>query len=501
MGELVPRQRVFRFGLVVVGVTTFIWHALTLHNGHNWGGDFAQYILHARNIVAGREYSEGIMLENPVLFPPGFPLLLAPLLNFFGVNFKILKVWNIIFWYGTAGLFFVQFRRNFGATIAGLGFIFLLVNAYFFYFKQNILSDIPFVFFVWAALAAFSFYEKFLRERRKPLAMALLALAVVLSLAACGIRTAGVALVAAAGYYFTVIRRSFLPAAILVTAFLAGAVVLAVTIGSRPGDLQVLMEQPAAAMRAIRVNYSLVTRGLWIACFPVDTKFMQALYRGMIPVLNGAAIGFYIGLCVLFVKKSFSRTLTIPEAFCFFYGGMLFLLSAFDNTPWEFIRFLLPIGGLGAFSLTRTAFTLGDRMSSRLAGKDVFPRFIKAGLIVMILANAGTLWVTSRPDDDVLFRQENQELFDWVKTNIPPEEHYIFWHPRPLALMTERVGTDRWNHPSQRGQLVQRIATLNIRFLLLDRSVDADLLAALDAGYFSADEVWQNSRYRAFRVK
>ena len=486
-----------RYLLIIVGAMTFLWHVLTLHAGHNWGGDFAQYILHARNILAGKGYSGGIMVDNRVLFPPGFPLLLAPGLKLFGMNFKIFKVWNVICWYGTAALLYDQFRKSFGRAIAALCAFFLVVNAYFFSFKQNILSDIPFVFFVWAALAVFSDYEKHKQEGREQKARGTFALAVVLTLSACCIRAAGIALVGAAVYYLAVIRRSFIPAGILLMAFLAGVMILSGTIGSQPGDIQVLLEQPVAAARAMTANFSLITRSLWIACFPIETGFMLALYRGMIPFLDGAAAVFYVSLCVLVTRKSFARTLTMREAFCFFYSGMLLVLSAFDNTPLEFIRFLLPVGGLWAFFVIRSVIRLGERCNPRFAAQAV----IKAGLVIMIFANVATLAVTYNRDDDVLFRKENQELFSWVRQNITADEHYIFWHPRPLALMTGRIGTDRWNHPSQRGQLVQRIAELNIRFLILDREVDADLIAAIEGGFFPADAIWKNSQYRVFRVR
>jgi hypothetical protein len=501
MAEPSARRAFFRGVLIIAGAATFFWHSVTLHPGHNWGGDFAQYILHSRNILTGEEYSAGIMMDNPVLFPPGFPLLLAPLLRFFGMNFKILKIWNIVFWYGTLVLLYTQFRRSFGEVLAGLSVLFFSVNAYFFSFKQNVLSDIPFVFFVWASLAAVASYERHRVAGRKWEAMLTFTLAVSLTLVAFCVRAAGAALVVAVIYYLAVIRKEFLRAGILGAAFLVCVLVLAGTIGSLPGDIRLLGEQPAAAVRAVMANFPLITRSLWIACFPIENRFMRALYQGMAPLLDAAAGVFYAGLCVFFVRKSFAKTLTLPETFFVFYCGILFVLSAFDNTPWEFIRFLLPVWGFMIYFMIQGAARIGAGGSPGKALRGAPVRVVKAGLVVMILVNIGTLAVAPPPQEDVLFRQENKELFSWVRENLTPEEHYIFWHPRTLALMTGRVGTDRWNHPSQQGQLVQRIVRMDIRFLFLDRMVDADLLAAVDAGCLPADEIWQNNQYRVFRMK
>ena len=42
---------------------------------------FAQYILHAQNIIQGKSYASNIILDPWVVVPPGFPLLLSLLLK------------------------------------------------------------------------------------------------------------------------------------------------------------------------------------------------------------------------------------------------------------------------------------------------------------------------------------------------------------------------------------------------------------------------------------
>src|SRR5689334_3374691 len=78
---------------------TFLIQIDTLYDGHNWGGDFAHYILSAKNLLDGRPYNDHIMLNMTITYPPGFPFLLMPLIKIFGINLKILKLLNVIFWY------------------------------------------------------------------------------------------------------------------------------------------------------------------------------------------------------------------------------------------------------------------------------------------------------------------------------------------------------------------------------------------------------------------
>jgi len=54
-----------------------------VHPGHQWGDDFALYILHARNIVEGRPYADTGYLYNPataIVGPPSYPPLTSWLL-------------------------------------------------------------------------------------------------------------------------------------------------------------------------------------------------------------------------------------------------------------------------------------------------------------------------------------------------------------------------------------------------------------------------------------
>ena len=66
---------------------------LTIREGEDWGDDFSMYIHHAENIARGVPYGETGYIYNPhnpavgpKIYPPGFPLLLAPVVKLFGRN-------------------------------------------------------------------------------------------------------------------------------------------------------------------------------------------------------------------------------------------------------------------------------------------------------------------------------------------------------------------------------------------------------------------------------
>ena len=92
MDDAVPAsRRASLLWLAIALLLIAVWYALTLREGHAWGGDNAMYLLHARNLLSGMPYTDTGYLYNPasgrfpVSYPPVFPLLLAPLVALFGV--------------------------------------------------------------------------------------------------------------------------------------------------------------------------------------------------------------------------------------------------------------------------------------------------------------------------------------------------------------------------------------------------------------------------------
>ena len=83
------------------------FHALTFRP-EVWWGDSYQYVLHAQNLIAGQPYAATGVLPGPYgagapgAYPPGYPLLLAPLLAAVGLNAKAIALLGSLFVLGTA---------------------------------------------------------------------------------------------------------------------------------------------------------------------------------------------------------------------------------------------------------------------------------------------------------------------------------------------------------------------------------------------------------------
>ncbi len=143
--------------LFLILITNFIMVLSSFTHGHGWGDDFASYILQAKSILSRstadfyqrNSYTilNSSIILGPVAYPWGYPLILSPVYAVFGLNRIALKLPNAIFFI----LFLVIFDRLLKKRISDAGRILIIAilafNPYFLSFQNQVLSDIPFLFF------------------------------------------------------------------------------------------------------------------------------------------------------------------------------------------------------------------------------------------------------------------------------------------------------------------------------------------------------------------
>ena len=130
---------------------------LNIKSTHDWGDDFAQYLIEAKNIKQGFPLAQSGFVENPnyILgpncYPPGFPLLIAV------ISSDILPL-NVLmsFFLLCIGYFsFLLFNKWFHFAPALILTLVIVYNPLCLNFKTEILSDLPFVALI---LLFFVFY-------------------------------------------------------------------------------------------------------------------------------------------------------------------------------------------------------------------------------------------------------------------------------------------------------------------------------------------------------
>lgn len=140
---------------IVLAVLAIPLFFINIHALHGWGDDFAQYIKQAMNIAAGKPFYESNYIFNPnhhyygpPQYPPGFSILLAPIVAIWGLSFK--HMLYLIAACLTAILFslFAFYRRYTNDITAACMSLICVYAGGIVELKNQVLSDIPCWMFV-----------------------------------------------------------------------------------------------------------------------------------------------------------------------------------------------------------------------------------------------------------------------------------------------------------------------------------------------------------------
>ena len=407
-------------------VLVAVFHLTTLRSGHDWGGDFALYILHAQNIVEGQPYAQTPYIYNPHYpqlspraYPPVYPLMLAPLYAAYGSGPPSMKTitamqvqlicifvaWLAVIWWslkdrlsplGALGL------------IAALGF-----SPYLWLFKHSILSDIPFAMFVYVSLWLIDRFMRADAPMRRRIVLAVGAgLAMYLASAT---RSGGWLLPLGLLIYMLIWQRgAWKPTLIAIATFLAPALVqmLLLATGADYAD-----QFAGYAFGQILVNA--INHWHWAATL---------WHNGYADWLMIVVFYLFAALAVLGYIASVRQPISIYELF-----APLYLLAVPLFPVFEPLRYLIPLLPLYIFYILIGAESLqiGQR------------RMAAAGTLVVLLIIL--LTYTARytkqdfgPQREGIAVPTSTELFDYVRQRTEPDDVFVFVKPRVLALMTGR---------------------------------------------------------------
>ncbi len=139
-----------KFHYVILTLFCIPLFFINIQNTHNYGDDWSQYLKEALNIAAGKPYYTSTYVFNPLntdyappYYPPGYPLLMAPVVRFTGAAIIPLLYQNTIF---VCLIIFLAYRylRGFTGGLNAmclaivLGYIAITTEL-----KGWLLSDIP----------------------------------------------------------------------------------------------------------------------------------------------------------------------------------------------------------------------------------------------------------------------------------------------------------------------------------------------------------------------
>jgi len=460
----------------------------TLNDGHNWGDDFAQYIQHAINLLEHKPYASGISYGLRILCPPGFPFLLSPVIYCFGVNFKILKSLNIFLWALSALATYGLALRWLDLFWARMITVWFLTSPIFFFFKQNVLSDIPFMCFVLLSIWSFTKFEEDQQKNLNDSSRLFLLLSIFFMSYSFLIRWVGMSLFLAVILYFFIVKRDWKRP----WGFIFGAI-LSWSIAFQCGSLT--MGYADKTTTSLFQKYFLISWynlgnrfQTFLSLFISDDKFFsQWLTPSTCVVINNLVGLLVLGITGSFFYRLYQRKISFMGSFTFIYliGTVLWPVNAGT-------RYLLPI------MVPITIYLI----------KCIKPAWRKWGMLIflfLILQNIFVIVSNFKFNDDDIYKEDTMEMMQWVKLHIKPEDNYMFSKPRALGLLTHRIGYNFGDYPQDNMYWYRRIKPLHINYLIVDKGFDRftrynNFCLQVDDYYLYIYLVWKNNFYKIFNV-
>jgi 4-amino-4-deoxy-L-arabinose transferase-like glycosyltransferase len=467
-----------------------VLYVMTVQPGHDWGDDFAMYIAHARNIASGQPYASTGYIYNPLfpdigprLYPPVFPLMLAPVYKAFGLSLTAMKL-EVVAAFALALLVMQRlFSRHGSSVMATLTIAVVGLNPYLWDFRNQVLSDLPFLCFAFGALLLMDVLVDEAWRGRWTLAGALLLGGCVYG--AYGTRVLGLVLVPALATYEMSTRRRIPWLTLAATGVFAVALLVQGTL--LPNDstyFDQIGTDPREWIRAWQANvsaYVSATGAFW-ATTPMNLP--MRLLVGAIAALAG--IGAWTEV---------RNSVRVWAVFALFY-----LLGVAAWPSFGGPRLLIPLLPLFVYYALLGAGSVGRRWQIA-RGQVAIAALL--GMIAVLYGLAYTNLRLQPPQPEALGIQDvaAQELFTFIRTQTTPDSVVVFRKPRALALFTDRSSAvfPRLGAPQD---VWPYILQIHAQYLVIGLgALDEPLPDVIAQHGQEVDQVFRNQQFTVYRLK
>jgi hypothetical protein len=425
--------------LALILLASALLGSSVLTRGHFWGDDFAAYIGQAQSILRGemetfvarngftvtRSSREEGHQMGPAAYPWGFPLLLVPVYALAGLSPLALKLPGLLAYLGFLLVFFYLLKRRFTLTGSLLGVALFAFNPELLRFLDNILSDIPFLFFSTLAIFLADVYAHETRGQRR---LALAVLTGVSIFTAFLVRTQGLLLMGSVLLYQGIRflgqreqRREVATDSLVILAVFGvfWGVSTLVFPGGQTSYLALYEDFSIATLTGNIASYSLLFREFF-APLPGQTLFF-----GIFVVL------FFIGLVARFKADPLFVLYTA-----------LYLVVLWTWPEWQGYRFLFPLLPFFVYFAMQGIQAALDKVGGNQ--ETVLQKGAYACLLLVVVLfayHAGSnAYVNLRAGREINgpFDTYSLEAFDFIEKNTPPDSLIVFFKPRALRLLTGR---------------------------------------------------------------
>lgn len=474
--------------LFILILLSLILGACTLTRGHQWGDDFAWYIVQAKSILEGTtdEFMEQSAFTNgestthvgPLAYPWGYPLILLPVYAIKGISPLALKLPALFFYTGFLIVLYLVMRSRLTEAESLLVVALFAFNPLLLNFLDQILSDIPFLFF-----STLSLYLMTRENKRGIVHSASIGAAIFFTtfLRVTGVLLLGCFLIVE---FFRLVRHRN-DRAIVVDVIKSGFVVCAVFILLWILNL-VLFPSGGESYFSQYAQLLETARGFLPAYFNVFSLFF------------GDAQGWkylYYFVLIFFLLGAWHRRKQEPIFILFF----VFWIGVHITYPyWQGPRYIFPLLPIFIYFIFQgMKYVIGKLPQEyRFPGQGVFLGFwiLIAGLFLVMSGRNAYVNMQDERAINGPFDPFSVEVYNYIKEQTPPDSVVVFFKPRVMVMMTE--------HPTIMSMECAHV--LKGDYLVLSRKVGENQQIPpeeIDTCSLPLDQVLRNNRFIVYQIQ
>lgn len=418
--------------LIIILIISLILGVSSLTRGQIWGDDFASYIMQAKSILTGTmhefvEHNSFTIFQSsnqigPVAYPWGYPLILTPVYMIKGINPLALKLPTLFFFIGFLTCLYLWMKTRLTPTESLLIVSLFAVNPVMLNFLDQILSDIPFLFF--STLALFLMSSTY---RHSNLQLVFLGIAIFM---AAIIRTQGIILLAS---FFVVqcvdlwknrTNRPLLIAGvqnIVVVALIFGMLWLLYALLFPSGNESYLIQYK---------DFRLTTA---ISYFSNYSYAFHLLF-GESTIWTILYYTFF----TFFLLGAWKKRREDPVLIIFFTLWMILIITW---PSWQGIRFIFPLLPIFLYFTFAGMKLLLEKLPLNYAptGQWIFYGLWSV-ILVIFLFNSTVNASNNLKNDRAIngpFDPYSRQVYEYIKEETPANSIVVFFKPRAMRLMTD----------------------------------------------------------------
>jgi 4-amino-4-deoxy-L-arabinose transferase-like glycosyltransferase len=420
--------------LVIIILAGLVIGASTLTRGHEWGDDFAAYIMQAQSILDGKtnefiERNTFTIFESdfqigPVAYPWGYPIVLIPSLLLKGLHHLTLKLPGLFFFAAFLFCLYQLTKDRISRTERLILVSLFAFNPILTKHLDYIMSDIPFLFSVFITLLLIEKWKSESDTRKY----------IVIGLSiffAFFLRTTGIILLGSFLAYQAVIfitqkeRRK--------TAVINSAIVGAVFVMLWLLSNAIFPNGQSAYFRQL-MGFTLEK---FINEFVPGYFYLGAQFLGIQP--NSSWIYVYYALVIIFVIGAWAHRREDTHILLFF---ILYYSAMVIWPEWQGIRFVFPVLPIFIYFAFQGINFLIKKLPERSRPVGTWASsllwIVLAGVFLFISGTRAYSNLNNNRDINGPFESFSDEVFRFIQNETPSDSVIIFFKPRALRLFTDR---------------------------------------------------------------